>query len=133
MKYENENQIAAMVAAFENGTIADADWRHAEHLIAAYHYLSKHDFETALGKMRDGILNLLKAFGADSSKYHETLTVFWMRTVDDFRKSNPALAPAEACRLLTEKYGRDYVDAFYSPECLATDKARTEYVAPDRV
>lgn len=91
MRYKNESEIAAVVESFERGTISRENWRHAEHLTVALHYLSHHDDETALTKILGGIFNLLKAFEIDLSKempYHETLTVFWMRTVDDFIPNN---------------------------------------------
>lgn len=87
VKYKTENEILAVVCGFENGTIARADWRHAEHLTVALYYLSHHDFDLATSKMCDGIFNLLKSFEIDLKKempYHETLTIFWLRTVADF-------------------------------------------------
>ena len=54
--YKTENEIKTLVEAFENGTISEKEWRHAEHLVTALYYLSNHDFEIALSKMRDGFL-----------------------------------------------------------------------------
>lgn len=82
MRYKDEKEIAEIVRRFEDATISRDDWKHAEHLTVALHYLCLHDIETATDKMRDGIFKLLKAFEVDLSKempYHETLTVFWMR------------------------------------------------------
>ncbi len=132
--YENENEIKSLVESFENGTISEADWRHAEHLTVALFYLSNHDFETALSKMRGGIFNLLRAFKVDLSKempYHETLTVFWMRAVDDFRKSNAERATVEISNELSANFDKDYPLRFYSRELLFSEKARAEFIAPD--
>jgi hypothetical protein len=132
--YKTENDIKTLVEAFETGTIAEADWRHAEHLVVALFYLSNHDFETALTKMRGGIFNLLKFFGVDLSKempYHETLTVFWMRTVDDFRKRQNGASIVEICSELVEKFDKDYPFKFYSRERLFSEKARAEFVEAD--
>jgi hypothetical protein len=133
-KYKNENEIAALVETFENGTIEEKDWRHAEHLIVALYYLSKHDFETSLKKMRAGIFKLLRAFKVDLNKempYHETLTVFWMRTVDEFGRSKNGLSLAELAAALVENYDKDYPLRFYSRELLFSDKARAGFVAAD--
>ena len=54
-KYESEGDILAVVKSFEDGTISRDDWRHAEHLTVALYYLSRHDLETAIEKMRGGI------------------------------------------------------------------------------
>lgn len=134
MKYKNENEILRVVELFENGTISREDWRHAEHLTVALYYLSRNDFETALTKMREGIFNLLKSFGVDLSKempYHETLTVFWMRAVEDFRKSKNGASVIEICNELTEKFDKNYPLKFYSREFLFSEKARAKFVEGD--
>jgi hypothetical protein len=132
--YKNENEIESLVRAFENGTISEKDWRHAEHLTVALFYLSNDDFETALSKMRGGIFNLLKSFGVDLTKempYHETLTVFWMRTVDDFRKSKNDRPLTEICNELSAGFDKDFPLRFYSRELLFSEKARGQFVEAD--
>ncbi|HEY0459228.1 MAG TPA: hypothetical protein VGC97_08845 [Pyrinomonadaceae bacterium] len=134
MKYENETAIKLLVEAFENGTIAETDWRHAEHLAVALFYLSNHDFETSLKKMRDGIFNLLAAFKVDLTKempYHETLTVFWMRAADDFRKSRAGSPVSEICNELIANFDKNYPLRFYSRELLFSDEARARFVEAD--
>lgn len=134
MKYKTEKEILAIVRSFENGTISRDDWKHAEHLVVAFYYLSHHDFETALTKMRDGIFNLLKSFGVDLTKempYHETLTVFWMRAVDDFRKSKNGASTVKICNELAEKFDKNYPLRFYSRELLFSDEARARFVEAD--
>ena len=134
MKYETEEKIIAVVKSFEDGTISREDWRHAEHLTVALYYLSHHDFETALVKMRGGIFNLLKSFGVDLSKempYHETMTVFWMRTADDFRKSKNGASFVEICNELIDKFDKNYPLRFYSREFLFSDEARAKFVEGD--
>lgn len=136
MKYETENDIKTLVDLFENGTISEADWRHAEHLVVALYYLSNDDFETALTKMRNGIFNLLKSFGVDLSKenpYHETLTVFWMKTVEDFRKSNENWNPVEICDGLIKNFDKDYPLKFYSRELLFSHEARAKFIEGDLI
>jgi len=134
MKYENENAIKLLVEAFERGTVSESEWRHAEHLAVALFYLSNHDFETSLKKMRDGIFKLLGAFKVDLTKempYHETLTVFWMRAVDDFRKSRDGFPMTEICNELTANFDKNYPLRFYSRELLFSDEARTRFVEAD--
>jgi hypothetical protein len=89
-KYETEDEILELVESFENGTIPRSEWNHAGHLTVALYYCAHHDFATATGKMRRNLLHHLKNIGVDFTKempYHETLTAFWMRTIDDFRKT----------------------------------------------
>ena len=132
-KYCSEKEILEIVRGFENGTIAREDWRHGEHLTVALYYIWHHDFETALVKMRDGIFNLLEAFEVDLTKempYHETLTIFWLKTVEDFTNSKNKHSIVEVCNELIEKFDKDYPLQFYKREVLFSDKARNEFVEP---
>ncbi|MEP7038580.1 MAG: hypothetical protein ABI891_09555 [Acidobacteriota bacterium] len=134
MKYKNAGEMAAVVESFERGTISRENWRHAEHLTVALHYLSHHDDETALTKMRCGIFNLLKAFEVDLTKempYPETMTVFWMRTVFDFANSKNNCSIIEIFSEMTEKFDKDYPLQFYSRELLFSGEARKNFAAAD--
>ena len=134
MKYKTENEILEIIESFENGTISRENWRHADHLIVANYYLSKNDFDTALTKMRDGIFKLLRSFKIDLTKempYHETLTLFWLKTIDDFRKTKNGSSLFEICNELTEKFEKDYPLRFYSRERLFSDEARTNFIKGD--
>ena len=135
-RYDSEKEILEVIRGFENGTIARSDWRHAEHLTVALYYASHHDFDTALGKMRSGLFNLLRAFGVDLTKempYHETLTVFWMRTVSDFSLSTNGSTLLEKANDLVGKFDKDYPLRFYSREFLFSDVARSSYIEPSKV
>lgn len=133
-KYTTEKEISDIVSAFEGGTISRTDWKHAEHLTVALHYLSHHDYEAAYKKMREGIFNLLGAFEVDLSKempYHETMTVFWLKTVDDFRKTRDGDLGIEIYNEMIEKFDKDYPLKFYSRERLFSDEARKIFIAAD--
>lgn len=134
MKYTTENELSSVVESFESGTISREDWGHAEHLIVASFYLSKNDLDAAYHKMRGGIFNLLKAFKVDLSKempYHETLTIFWLRTIEDFRKTTNACSEFEICCEITKSFDKHYPLKFYSRELLFSDAARAEFVEGD--
>lgn len=135
MRYFNsENEILSVVESFENGTISRDDWRHAEHLTVALVYLSNAEFDTAYAKMRSGIFNLLESFGVDLTKempYHETMTIFWMKTVEDYKKSCENDSMLEICNELVEKFDKDYPLRFYSRELLFSDEARANFVEAD--
>jgi len=135
IKYEKESDILELVRSFEEATISREDWRHAEHLVVALYYLTRHDMDTATGKMRDGIFNLLRnGFGVDLTKempYHETLTVFWMRVVAEFDGSKNGTSLPEKANELAAGYDKDYPLKFYSRERLFSDDARATFVEPD--
>ena len=134
IRYSSEKDVLDLVAAFESGTIAHDKWKHAEHLTVGLYYLSRYDLETAITKMRTGIFNLLRSFGIDLSKempYHETLTVFWMRTIAEFNASKNGASLAEKANELVEEYDKDYPLKFYSREFLFSDEARAGFVEGD--
>ena len=85
--------------------------------------------------MRAGIFNLLeKKFAVDLSKvmpYHETLTVFWMRTIRSFisERTNRSL-PDQADELVS-RYDKDYPLRFYTKEFLFSDGARAAFLDGD--
>jgi len=134
-KYEKESEILDLVKSFEDATISRDDWRHAEHLVVALYYLTRHDTETATGKMRDGIFNLLRrAFKVDLTKempYHETLTVFWMRTIAEFNATKNGASLLEKANEVAATYDKEYPLRFYSRELLFSDEARGRFVDPD--
>ncbi len=136
MRYKNEKEIEEVVRTFEDATINRDAWKHAEHLTVALHYLCLYDMDIATEKMRTGIFKLLKAFEVDLNKempYHETLTIFWMRTVADFNASKNGDCLLDKANELVAEYEKDYPLKFYSREYLFSDDARARFVASDLV
>lgn len=134
-EFANEAELHDLVRSFENATIARDDWKHAEHLVVALYYLTRHDPETAYKKMRDGIFNLLvKAFEVDLTKempYHETITRFWMKTVADYNATKNGASLLEKANDVAYMWDKDYPLKFYSRELLFSDEARATFVEPD--
>ena len=133
--YKSDEEVFLLVRAFEERSLAKADWTHAAHLTVGLYYCLHASFGMAKNLMRDGIYWLNDAHGTpntESSGYHETLTVFWMKTIDAFLaagdrgKGLAALANelvADCDARLPLKY--------YSRELLFSPAARAAYVAPD--
>lgn len=134
-KYEDESEVIDLVRSFENASISRDEWKHAEHLVVALYYLTRHDPETAYEKMKSGILNLLvKGFDVDLTKempYHETITMFWMRTVADFNSSKNGASLLDKANEVAHKWDKDNPLKFYSRKLLFSDAARAGYVEPD--
>jgi len=141
-RYKSEKEILYIVASFENASIVRANLTHAEHFVVALYYLDRDSFDTALNRMRAGLMNLLiNGFKVDLEKempYHETLTVFWMRTVDDFNRGESRTGANSTARLIHEKanalidrFDKKHPLAFYTSERLFSDEARAKYIEPD--
>lgn len=135
MRFRNEEEIDELVRRFETADISRDEWKHAEHLAVALYYVCTHDLETAICRMRAGILNLLeKGFGVDLANempYHETITVFWMRTVASFNASKNGASLLEKANKVVAIYDKDYPLKFYSRELLFSDAARAKFVEGD--
>jgi hypothetical protein len=134
-KYKHESEVHDLVRSFEDATVSRDDWKHAEHLVVALYYLTRHDLDVAYEKMRTGILNLLeKGFDVDLTKempYHETITLFWMRTVADFNASKNGASLLEKANEVAYKWDKDHLLKFYSRDLLFSDEARARFVEPD--
>lgn len=132
--YKTEHAITDLVRAFEECTIARDEWKHAEHLIVALYYVSNNDLETATEKMRSGIFKLLRSFGVDLTKempYHETLTVFWTRTVYAYSLIKGDATLVEKAAGLTDEFDKDYPLRFNSRERLFSEEARNRFIDGD--
>jgi hypothetical protein len=134
-KYKSDKEIIALVTSFEDASIARGVWKHAEHLVVALYYVTKYDLENAITKMRDGLFNLLvEGFKVDLTKempYHETMTVFWMRTVDVFARENSAMTLTEKANNLIRTFDKDYPLKYYSRDRLFSDDAKARFIDPD--
>ncbi|MBX3267005.1 MAG: hypothetical protein KF831_09890 [Acidobacteria bacterium] len=133
--FRNDKEILDLVASFESATIARDEWRHAEHLAVGLFYAEKHGLEGGTEMMRSGIMRLLeKGFGVDLSKempYHETITVFWMRTAYAFLLMTRSASTVERTNALIAAFDKDFPLRFYSRERLFSEEARAEYISPD--
>jgi len=134
-KFKNESDVLDLVRSFENATVSRDDWKHADHLVVALYYLTRHDLDTAYSKMRTGLLNLLvTGFAVDLAKempYHETITLFWMRVVADFNHSMNASSLLDKANTVAHEWDKEFPLKFYSRALLFSDRARAEYVEPD--
>ncbi|HWF90359.1 MAG TPA: hypothetical protein VN659_16055 [Pyrinomonadaceae bacterium] len=77
-RYESEDEIEKVVRAFETCETGADDFHHSEHLVVAVWYLHTMDRDAALDRMRAGLLRFLDHHVGDTSKYSETITVFYI-------------------------------------------------------
>jgi hypothetical protein len=125
---------AALVAAFEDCTLPADQFHHADHVRLAWLLLGEEDLPRARVRFSEG----LKRYAASRGKaglYHETITVAYLllvherrlrggrgETFDDFARRNPDL--------LT--WRPSILERYYREETLASERARTSFVLPDR-
>src|SRR5215216_1084238 len=77
-RYQSEDEIETMVRSFETCQTGADDFRHPEHLAVAVWYLHTMDRDAALDRMRASLLRFLNHYEGDTSKYSETITVFYI-------------------------------------------------------
>lgn len=131
--YQNEAEIEAVVKGFELCTTAKEDFKHCNHLTVAVWYLSNSSPPEAFDKMRDGLFRFLDHHGVGREKYHETMTIFWLKLVQGVmaeassQKDLAATTNAVVERLAETRVVFEY----YSEELLWSDKAKCSWVDPD--
>jgi hypothetical protein len=122
--------------AFERAAITRAQWTHAAHVRMAWIYARRApDLNAAVSQMRAGIPKLNAALGTAPHLYHDTVTCAFgtivyaaatapqaARTWTEFEAAHPEFFDKSA----------PILHRYYDPATLATDAARTGFVAPDR-
>ncbi|MFY9621349.1 MAG: hypothetical protein WAM70_11675 [Pyrinomonadaceae bacterium] len=129
--YKTDDEIHALVSAFEACSFHPSEFRHYQHLTVALWYVRHLSPDEASAKMTKGIRRLAETYG--KMGYHETITLFWLRIVANFvaeHRANDSLSET-ANALIHRCNDKDLIGRFYSTELLATDKAKAEWVEPD--
>ena len=123
---------AELARAFEAGAVAPADFDHRAHARVAWVYLREGpSLEAALDRMRAAIRRFAASAGVPR-KYHETITIVWMRLLAAARDSpGDARELADVLRGRPELADKDLPLRYYSRERLFGDEARERWVEPD--
>jgi len=118
--------------AIEGGEVPNAEFHHREHLRLAWTYLAESGtLEEATGRIVAAIQRFAAAAGA-AQKYHETLTVFWMRVLWRVREQKGVAAGFEdVLRSEPRLLDKDLPLAYYSGGRLFSEDARRSWLEPD--
>jgi hypothetical protein len=134
-----------LVARFIGRTLPKGAWTHRAHLRVGLWHVRRFGPDRALDLLRERIARYNESVGTantDTSGYHETLTVVYVRLIADFagrgcsptrpvgRGSNPATDDLEA-RLVAALDDRAIPLRYYSRERLFSTEARRHWVPPD--
>lgn len=131
--YKEVHEIEAVVNGFESCATVKEDFTHRSHLTVATYYLHCSNRAEATHRMRTGLLRFLDHHGVGRSKFHETLTIFWIKTVSTFLEGLDQTLPLlEMTNAVIESLSDSrLVFVYYSEELLRTDESRKVWVAPD--
>ncbi len=133
--YGSEGELEAVVRGFESCATPPAEFTHAAHLIVALCYLrgSRLTVPQASERLRAGLYRFLDHNGVDRQKYHETITLFWLKRVRGFLdRADGARPAAELVNEMIELCGdAKLVNDYYSQERLFSEEARKAWAEPD--
>ena len=112
--YKTDEEIQALVSAFEACSFHPSEFRHYQHLTVALWYVWHLSPDEARVKTTEGIRRLAEAYG--KMGYHETITLFWLRIVANFVAEQRAKGSlSETANALIERCNdKDLIGQFYS-------------------
>lgn len=134
----SDEALASFLRGFEDGTWPVKEWTHRSHVIMAACYLTTLNETAATPVIRDNIRRYNLAQGGqntDTSGYHETLTIFWIRVIDRFLESLPAsLSRLDKIRAAADEFGGRgrLFEEFWTFDVVKSVEARRRWIAPDR-
>ncbi|MGI9201895.1 MAG: hypothetical protein ACR2QL_12600 [Woeseiaceae bacterium] len=125
---------AVSIDALENATLNAETFDHESHVYVAWLYLEQSPLREATDRFCKAIRRLTITLGAET-KYHETITCFFMQLINERRQASKA-----TCWLQFRSMNIDLIsDAgktlarYYSKELLGSELARQQYLLPDRL
>jgi hypothetical protein len=144
---------AELVAAFEKALLPPEKWNHRAHVRVAFVYARQFGLETAVARMRSGLLALNAAHqvpDAVDRGYHETITVAFLRLIhaacqqprdprlrvglpgeEAAGKGQAFATSAEFCGAHPELMTKEALLAYYSRDRLKSSTAKAAFVEPD--
>ncbi|HYW72000.1 MAG TPA: hypothetical protein VE961_13255 [Pyrinomonadaceae bacterium] len=128
--FKDDHEILDLVRRFEACEINPEDFRHYQHLTVALCYLRDLPYNLASEKMRRGIQKLAAAYG--KSGYHETITLFWLKTVSEFVVAHEGGPICDLANRLVAVYDdKSLIKQYYSEELIASPAAKSGWIEPD--
>ena len=142
--YRSPKEIDSLIHAFQECSLPRTQWTHQAHLTVALWYLFYDSDQEAINAIRNGIKGYNSVQGIETTKnsgYHETLTLFWVRTIRRY------LADESQNRLIVHlangliaKYADSLRDSsasrtlpfrYHTRDRLMSWEARNSWVEPD--
>jgi hypothetical protein len=129
--FRSDEEILDMVTRFEQCRWPYERWTHRAHLDVAVVSLRRHPFAEAKQLVSQNIRKYNRACG-DPQGYHETITVFFLRTISRFLKDVDAEGSiVEIVEELSRRCDMACLRESYSPERLWSPEARGTWIEPD--
>ena len=124
-----DSEILTVVRKLEQCEFAPSEFHHRDHLAVCVAYLYAGDLETAMDRMRSSLLRFTAHHNVKG--YHETITRFWMRLVEERLERQVCLG--EAVRQIQQELGdKGIIYSYYSKERLDSLEAKQSWMEPDQ-
>ena len=126
-----------LIEGFEAGTYPGSQWTHASHFVMALWYLHHFPYEVASDKIKNGIkaYNLSQGgINSETEGYHETLTEFFIRMIEEFRENSNGKDFIDTLNALLASplIEKDFPLTYYTKAELFSKRARLSWLAPTR-
>jgi hypothetical protein len=131
--FKSADEIEEVVRRFEACVFQAGEFKHREHLVVILWYLSKFSETEAAARMREGLYKFLDHHKVDRGKYHETITLFWVRKVRALLAQNERELPLALIANRVIEIGGDaqLIYAYYSQQLINSTAAREGWIEPD--
>jgi len=123
------------IARFENGSLANESFHHADHVRMAFLYLCRYPALEALQRFSSALIRFATAKGKPQL-YHETITWAFLLLIREriiragSQQTWVQFAAANADLL---NWKDSVLKKYYREETLASDLARSSFVFPDKI
>jgi len=119
------------VRKFEACELANDCFHHQDHIRLGWIYLQRYGEKEARERIAEAIRRFAAHHG-NSDKYHETITVAWLRLVRNVMARVPQDASfGDLTIAAPELLDKRTIEQFYSAAALSAEAARTHWVEPD--
>jgi hypothetical protein len=123
-----DSEILTVVRKLEQCELTPSEFHHRDHLAVCVFYLYGGDLETAMDRMRSSLLRFTAHHNVKG--YHETITRFWMRLVE--QRLDRQVCLGEAVRQIQQELGdKGIIYSYYSKERLHSPEAKQSWIEPE--
>ena len=132
----SEENLAHFLASFAACILPKEQFSHAGHVTVAASYLFQSSAADVLPRIRAAIRAFNESVGGantETAGYHETLTIFWLRIVENHLAETHPASQLEAARGAVAAFASQssLFKTYYSGDIVADRTARREWVAPN--
>ena len=134
---ETAEALGRFVTEWQQHQLPKEAWTHGAHVAVCAYFAFDRDEEATLAIMRPGIRSFNESVGGVNSAtagYHETITRLWVTAIAaHLREIRPATRLDAAASAVAQFHSpRALLDRHYSWDIINDQRARAEWVEPDR-